>query len=91
MPIDRKYGRVTLEHGIHIPDDEPVIVFRASDLLAVKVLGYYLMLCARSGSPRRHLGLVIDNIEIFRAWQAANVAKVPDSETSRAWLRNGHE
>jgi hypothetical protein len=86
MPVDGKYGRVTLEHGAHIPDDEPVIVFRARDATTVDLLAYYLMRCVKKGSPKRHLDLVTAAVERFRAWQATHETKVPDSESSRAWM-----
>jgi hypothetical protein len=87
MGFDPKYGTVTTEHG-DIPADEPVIVFRARDLTTAKLLSCYLMLCARAGSPDRHLSLIISTLRTFTDWQQANPDKVrtPDSERSRAWL-----
>jgi hypothetical protein len=87
MGFDRKYGQVTTEHG-EIPADEPVIVFRARDVNTFKLLGYYLVLCSKGGSPRRHLELILDNLDSFGQWQEANPDKVgtPDSERSRAWM-----
>lgn len=32
MPVDRKYGRVMLEHG-GVGTNEPVVIFRADDEL----------------------------------------------------------
>lgn len=86
MPVDPKYGRVTLEHGSHIPDNEPVIVFRAKDKLLPQVLAHYHMLCMHAGSPMRHLRLVAEAFQRIKAWQSMYETKVPDSETSRAWL-----
>jgi hypothetical protein len=86
LAIDGKYGHVTLEHGAHIPDDEPVIVFRAKDATTLRLLAYYMLLCIKAGSPRRHLNLILNTIETVRAWQEAYGTKVPDSETSRAWM-----
>lgn len=87
MGFDQKYGHVTTEHG-DIPDDEPVIVFRARDITTPDLLAYYLMRCVKRGSPKRHLDLIVSTIELFRLWQAANrdKVKVPDSERSRAWM-----
>jgi len=87
MGYDGKYGKVTTEHG-DIPDDEPVIVLRARDCQSVKTLAYYVFLCIKGGSPRRHIALVQDSVDRFRSWQDANPGKVrtPDSERSRAWL-----
>jgi hypothetical protein len=86
MAIDRKYGRVTLEHG-HIGEDEPVVVFRATDKLLPKVLAYYRLFCWKAGSPRRHLELIDDSLQAVEGWQQQNPAKTPDSEASREWLR----
>jgi len=88
MAQDHKYGQVTLEHGDHIPADEPVIVFRARDVLTPQLLAYYHMLCMNAGSPMRHLRLVAEAHQRFLAWQAEHAGdiKVPDSETSREWM-----
>jgi hypothetical protein len=87
MGFDRKYGQVTTEHG-DIPEDEPVIVFRARDRLTVDVLDDYLRRCAAAGSPQRHLDLVQGTRELFRQWQQDHPDRVrtPDSERSRAWM-----
>lgn len=88
MGYDNKYGRVTTEHG-DIPDDEPVIVFRARDMTTVDLLAYYLMRCVKKDSPKRHLDLIVQTIDTFRTWQAQNrdKVKVPDSERSREWMQ----
>lgn len=87
MGFDRKYGRITTEHG-DIPDDEPVIVFRARDRLTPKLIGIYWNLCKEAGSPQRHLDLINSTHDQFDNWQDANPDKVrtPDSERSRAWM-----
>jgi hypothetical protein len=87
MGYDSKYGKVTTEHG-DIPDDEPVIVFRAQDRLSVSALRAYFELCMVAGSPQRHLTLVSSTIRRFAGWQNEHVGqvKVPDSERSRTWL-----
>jgi hypothetical protein len=86
MGYDRKYGRVVTEHG-DIPDDEPVIVFRARDITTKDLLAYYLMRCVKVGSPKRHLDIVVNTLEDFRNWQRNNTSKVkvPDSERSKEW------
>jgi hypothetical protein len=87
MGYDGKYGRVTTEHG-DIPDDEPVIVFRARDKLTCPLLSAYHALCEKGGSPERHLQLVEQTYTRFADWQEANPGKVktPDSERSREWM-----
>ena len=87
MGYDRKYGKVTTEHG-GIPDDEPVIVFRARDAILPGLLEDYLRKCEQAGSPARHLDLIRGTQDQVLAWQEKNPEKVrtPDSERSRAWM-----
>lgn len=87
MGYDTKYGKVTTEHG-DIPDDEPVIVFRARDVTTVDLLAYYFVRCVKTGSPKRHLDIIIGTVETFKNWQILNAhkLKVPDSERSREWM-----
>jgi hypothetical protein len=85
MGYGGKYGRVTTEHG-DIPDDEPVIVFRARDALTIGLLNTYYVMCRAAGSPQRHLDLVDTTTREFIEWQMAHGSRIPDSESSRAWL-----
>jgi hypothetical protein len=80
MAIDTKYGRVTLEHGT-IGDDEPVVVFRAQDVLLPDVLALYRQRCVEAGSPERHLGAIDDALRNVEQWQAENRTQVPQSVT----------
>lgn len=80
MPVDGKYGYVTTERG-SIGYSEPVVVFRAQDQLLVKVLSYYLLLCAEAGSPEKHLKLIDLTIRNVAEWQAGNFTKVPSSDS----------
>lgn len=86
MGIDYKYGRVTVENG-NIGEDEPVVVFRAKDVLLPKVLAYYLLFCVRYGSPKRHLDLIISTREKIMDWQKENEPRIPSSESSKAWMK----
>lgn len=79
MAIDNKYGRVTLERG-DIGEDEPVVVFRATDVLLPQVLGYYHLFCLKNGSPRHHLDLILDTRTNVMRWQDDNGARVPTSD-----------
>ena len=87
MGTDRKYGRVTTEHG-DISDDEPVMVFRARDKLLAPLISEYYNRCKEAGSPQRHLMLIEQNYTLVADWQEANPDKLktPDSERSRAWM-----
>lgn len=85
MAIDAKYGKVTLEHGT-VGDDEPVVVFRAKDVLLPKVLAYYVLFCLKAGSPRRHIDIILASRDKVVDWQKRNATRVPNSNASRAWL-----
>lgn len=83
MGYDRKYGKVTTEHG-SIPEDEPVIVFRARDRLSPDVIAYYGSLCVKA-SPDFHQDLVKGTLQAFLDWQRDHPDQVrtPDSEAHR--------
>lgn len=87
MAIDRKYGKVTTEFG-SIGDNEPVVVFRAKDMILPKLLAYYHLFCLKAGSPRRHLDLILNSKEAVEEWQHKNntIVKIPDSESSKGRL-----
>lgn len=80
MPIDNKYGRVTLENQRNIGDDEPVVVFRAQDALLPKLLKVYRYFCDLAGSPQHHLELIDESAAKVKAWQTNNRTQVPRSE-----------
>jgi hypothetical protein len=82
MGYDRKYGKVTTEHG-NIGEDEPVVVFRAQDKLLPKVLAYYHLFCVKEGSPRRHLDIIMNTRAKVVEWQKLHYSQVPTSETSK--------
>lgn len=78
MPIDNKYGRVTLEHG-NIGEEEPVFIFRAQDIILPRLLGAYLQLCVEAGSPIQHLQLILKGLEQIQDWQDTHNPRIPDS------------
>jgi hypothetical protein len=80
MPIDNKYGRVTLENQRRIGDDEPVVIFRAQDRLLPKVLKIYHILCELAGSPEHHLTAIDEAAAKVKEWQASNRTKTPSSD-----------
>ncbi len=62
--IDPKYSvaydgdnelEIVNQAGVAIPDDEPVILFRARDNHAVEMLEFYLGICMADGWTRRFL------------------------------------
>lgn len=79
MPVDGKYGYVTLERGT-VGDDEPVFVFRAQDVLLPQVLNYYLSACMHAGSPVAHLQNIERSRDDIEAWQKVNPVQIPQSK-----------
>jgi hypothetical protein len=80
MAQDGKYGKVTLENG-SVPDDEPVMVFRAQDALLPELIAEYIKLCIRAGSPAHHIDLVVARLEEIRDWQKDHKTQVPRSDS----------
>lgn len=81
MGYDRKYGKVTTEHG-SIGEYEPVVVFRAQDVTLPKLLAYYHLFCLQQGSPRRHLDIILNTKEAVEKWQSEHNPHVPNSISS---------
>ena len=68
--IDPKYRIVfdeivKVSNGEEIPHDEPLILFRAKDRLAVSMLHKYLSLCIDDGCTPEHLNGVVERIAAF--------------------------
>jgi len=81
--IDGKYqtsGDITKLDGTPIPEDEPLILFRAQDKLLVPLLEKYNELCINAGSPEGQVNLLEQRINEIKAWQATNQVKlkIPD-------------
>ena len=66
--------------GVRIHPDEPVMLFRARDVLALPLLKQYRQLCVDEGCTEYLLKLVDENIAKFEAFkvQHAYEMKVPD-------------
>jgi len=90
VAIDLKYGQVILEFG-SIPEDEPVMVFRAQDELTLKLMKVYRYFCELDGSPSHHLDAIDRNAERFKAWQAMNFTRVPNSDEYQARIDSGEQ
>lgn len=77
-----KYGQVDISG---IPEDEPVFVVRAQDVLSLPLVAEYRKLCMGAGCDRTHLAAVDDVHAAVRQWQNGNNrVKVPDSPASAA-------
>ncbi|MGC9324679.1 MAG: hypothetical protein ACP5G0_08035 [Desulfomonilia bacterium] len=71
MAVSEKYGTIDIPR---VPEDEPVFVFRAQDLLTIPILEVYKTLLAVHGSP---LAPELENeIQKFRVWERER--KIPD-------------
>jgi hypothetical protein len=55
-----------------IPPTEPVILFRARDLLALPMLRYYRQLCVADGCTNFQLSIMDDMIDKFAAFAAVS-------------------
>ncbi len=90
MGYDGKYGKITTEHG-SIPDDEPVMVFRARDRLTPALIEHYAVMCQQAGSPAFHVDLVHAAADRFLEWQEQHpgMTRVPDSAAHRERLEAG--
>ena len=79
-PIDPKYSIVADDEGIEIanaqgvfiPPDEPVILFRGRDRLALPMLEHYRNLCMLDGCTDFHMRGIDNRIAAFKAFAATS-------------------
>lgn len=77
--IDGKYktdGNITKLNGTPIPDDEPLVLFRAKDKLLPQLLEDYKKLCQDAGCQPQQVETLGPLIQVTKDWQAANPDKV---------------
>lgn len=84
MAEDRKFkfedGRfVNRVSGEPIPDDEPVIIFRARDRKALDVLRYYRSIC----EDEHHRRAVTDRIDEFEAYEREHPERLKEPGITR--------
>ncbi len=84
MSEDRKFkfenGQfVNRISGEAIPDDEPVIIFRARDRHAVEVLKHYLGLA----TDPHHREAICDRINEFQKWRHVNESRMKEPGITR--------
>lgn len=81
--IDRKYSATCLEdlshevaviksNGDHIPDDEPMILFRARDRIALPMLAAYRQLCLDDNVTQYQIDALDLVIADFQKFATAN-------------------
>jgi hypothetical protein len=74
--IDEKHyvegDRIFKNNGQPIPDDEPVIIFRGRDKLALPMLEFYRQLCVGDGCTDFQLASMDSMIQKFRDFSATS-------------------
>lgn len=82
MPVDAKYGRVTVERepGNPFGENEPVFLLRARDVTSCGTLTEYRAQCVAYCAPSEHLAALDEVIRAFMRWQDGHpeLVKVPD-------------
>lgn len=80
---------VNRQSGEAIPDDEPVIVFRARDIHVTKVLAFYLS----KVQDRFHREAVFRRLQQFHDWADKHPERMkePDTELTADWPKMAHE
>lgn len=71
------YNRIQDPEG-KIPEDEPVMLFRAKDKLFVEILQTYRGKLLYHKAQPAMIELVDQHIELAKVWQATNPTKLPD-------------
>lgn len=75
----KDYNRRVQDNENLIPDDEPVVLFRAQDLLACQAVEYYARLCAANQAPEV-AEKMIAHAKKMRDWPVKKVPDVPKGE-----------
>lgn len=82
MAVDRKYGKVNVPG---IPDDEPVVIFPASNITTPRVLDEAATLAKAAGYSDRHVAELRGASEDIRDWQSQD-----DGRTVSPWEDEAH-
>ena len=90
MAVDNKYGQIHIER---IQKDEPIFIFRASDVMSTYPLAVYrdLMECIGNSEGKDSVNLAIKR---FQAWQHRRLPTQKNSMTKKEavkfheWLSN---
>ena len=61
-----------------IPDDEPVVLLRGQDQLAVQALEYYVRLCEQNQAPKV-AKKIRGHVELMKMWPKKKIPDVPDN------------
>ncbi|HUD08200.1 MAG TPA: hypothetical protein VMQ52_03930 [Candidatus Saccharimonadales bacterium] len=73
-------GDITKLDGTPIPEDEPLLLFRAKDNLLIELLEHYQELSRKAGSPEEQINSMTSTIDEIKSWQANHQDRlgVPD-------------
>lgn len=63
-------------NGNEIPEDEPIFIFRARDILAFPALVHYFELCQKSECTKEQLASLHGMITEFAKWMGKNKDKM---------------
>ena len=78
--ISQAYNdRIQDSAGI-IPIDEPVILLRGQDIIAIKAARYYALECRKAGLEEQ-AELISNHVLEMANWQDGHKRKLPDSPT----------
>jgi len=67
---------VSKDTGEPIPDDEPIVIIRARDVVSKKAIGFIRAMYERNDIPLEKLAGLRERIEAFHEWQIANPDKL---------------
>lgn len=71
--------------GVEVPLDEPTILFRGRDHLALPMLQYYRQLCADDGATEYQLASMDGMIAQFSAYAREHPTKQPGITRGEKW------
>lgn len=81
--IDEQGRIIKSTNGQPIPDDEPLMLFRGRDHLAIPMLLNYRLLCEHDGCNEFQLEQVDGLIRKFKQWAAENPDKMKQPGITR--------
>lgn len=90
MGYDRKFGRVTTEHG-DIPEDEPVFVIRGKDAAAPMAISHYADAAVMVGASDEFVDEVRRAVETVCAWQADHLDRIRAPDNTPEQLKSREE
>lgn len=74
--IDDQVRIVKTSSGVPVPEDEPVMFFRARDRHAIATIEAYRSLCAADGCNEYHMAGIENRLQAFREFAAAQPEKM---------------